>query len=178
MRRHHITLGALTTAGGTVISARGIGTINDKTIAVEGDNIACPSCKSTGHIICTGPRHPEIFFGRAVALENDICACKCSPHPRLIPTQGLRYQTIEGSGRSSSNTTTENIAASGYAERNIFDDKFQLIDETTQKPIANHLYAIERENGEIEHGITDEQGHTHLLSAIANAENINVYLEG
>ncbi|MBP1206187.1 putative Zn-binding protein involved in type VI secretion [Duganella sp. 1411] len=59
MKRHTITLGASTSAGGKVITASSNGSINGVTIALEGDVIFCPACKSQGKIMCVGPRIPE-----------------------------------------------------------------------------------------------------------------------
>jgi uncharacterized Zn-binding protein involved in type VI secretion len=96
MKRHHITLGATTNAGGKVITASHIMDINGVKIALEGDTIACTACKSTGRIQCMPPRQPESFDGRIVALEHDLCICKCRIPPLLVANQGLRYQTVEG----------------------------------------------------------------------------------
>jgi len=94
VRRYTITLGASTTAGGKVISASANGSINGQKIALEGDRIFCPSCKSEGKIVCVAPRIPERWNGKQVALENDLCACRCSTPPKLIARQNVRYQTI------------------------------------------------------------------------------------
>ncbi|WP_431189332.1 PAAR domain-containing protein [Achromobacter spanius] len=69
----------------------------DKPLATEGDKIACGSCQSMGSIVCIGPRIPEYYEGRQVALEGDLCACRCPGPPRLIPSQRVRFQNIEGS---------------------------------------------------------------------------------
>jgi uncharacterized Zn-binding protein involved in type VI secretion len=175
MRRHHITLGALTTAGGTVVSASSLGTINGAAIALEGDMISCRSCKSTGHIVCDGPRHPETWNGKAVALENDFCVCKCVPPPRLIPIQSMRYQTIDGA-EVMSLSDTDGFVASVASTATLFNDKFRLIDEDNGRPLAHVEYAIVRESGEIEYGTTDEDGHTHLLSSTAKSEEVEIYV--
>jgi uncharacterized Zn-binding protein involved in type VI secretion len=97
MKRHHITLGASTTTGGKVITASGIMRIHNLSIALDGDTIACLACKSIGRIVCIGPRNTETINGKAVALEKDLCVCKCRIPPRLIANQTLRYQALEGS---------------------------------------------------------------------------------
>jgi uncharacterized Zn-binding protein involved in type VI secretion len=60
MKRYTITLGAATSAGGKVIDASSNGCINGAAIALEGDTIFCPACKSTGKIVCIEPRIPEL----------------------------------------------------------------------------------------------------------------------
>jgi len=58
----------------------------------------------------------------------------------------------------------------------MFDDKFVLVDEDTGLPLANVQYAIKRASGELEFGTTDDGGHTHLLSATAQSEPIDIYV--
>lgn len=53
-----------------------------------------------------------------------------------------------------------------------------LHDAASGDPIANVEYAIRRASGEIEHGTTDAAGRTHLLSAVAEQENVAIYVEG
>jgi uncharacterized Zn-binding protein involved in type VI secretion len=97
MKRHHITLGARTTASGVVTSASSLLSIDGARMALEGDEVQCDSCGSTGVIQCIGPRMAEQFNGRQVALENDLCVCQCVPNPRLLPIQEQRYQYVDES---------------------------------------------------------------------------------
>jgi uncharacterized Zn-binding protein involved in type VI secretion len=175
MKRHTITLGASTTVGGTVLSASSSGSINGVTIALEGDSIACPACKSPGKIFCIEPRIPETWNGKKVALENDLCICGCSSPPRLVPSQSIRYQDL--SDKSMANTTahTRPAVTSACKAEPLFDDKFALLDEDTGVPLCDVEYAIRRANGQVEFGVTDEKGHTHLLAAAARAECIEIY---
>jgi uncharacterized Zn-binding protein involved in type VI secretion len=97
MKRHHITLGARTTADGVVTSASSTVSVDGARIALEGDEVSCHACGGTGTIRCTGPRTPERHDGRLVALENDLCICNCATPPKLVPSQGVRYQTVDES---------------------------------------------------------------------------------
>jgi uncharacterized Zn-binding protein involved in type VI secretion len=97
MKRYHITLGATTTAGGTVIGASSLSAIDGARIALEGDKVSCPQCHSDGVIVCAGPRLPDNCEGRRYALHDDLCVCKCVPAPRLVATQTLRCQHIKSS---------------------------------------------------------------------------------
>lgn len=164
MKRHTITLGASTTTGGKVIAASSNGMINGVPIALEGDPISCPACKSKGKIVCVGPRIPETWNGKKVALENDVCQCGCAKSPRLLPNQYL-------SGSSASQTTGILSNAAGA----MFDDAYILIDDDTGEPLKNTEYALKRSNGQVEFGTTDEKGRTHLLAASALAESIEIY---
>lgn len=95
MKRHHITLGAATTAGGTVTSASALVSINGVRVALEGDTVACRTCGSTGVIRCVGPRLPERYNGKQVALENDLCICNCPRPPGLVANQTIKAQFID-----------------------------------------------------------------------------------
>ncbi|MBC2692341.1 PAAR domain-containing protein [Pseudomonas kielensis] len=92
MKRYHITVGAKTTADGTVITGYPHWTIDGQPIAREGDEVDCPACDSTGVIVCDGPHLVDLMQGRPSALEGDLCHCKCDPPPRLIANQTLQCQ--------------------------------------------------------------------------------------
>lgn len=94
MRRYHITVGARTTAGGTVRTGHGLVEIDGKLLSVEGDQVHCPTCNSTGVVVCTWPRLDQTLMGKLPALENDICRCQCTPPPRLLPIQNISWQEI------------------------------------------------------------------------------------
>lgn len=94
IKRYTITLGAGTTAGGKVISASHLDTIDGVGVALEGDRVQCPGCGSEGVIALDGPRLPERYEGREVALGDDLCLCGCSPPPRLVAIQTLACQVL------------------------------------------------------------------------------------
>lgn len=94
LKRYYITLGAGTTAGGKVISASHIDTIDGAGVALEGDRVQCPSCNSEGVIALDGPRLSERYDGREAALGDDLCMCGCSPPPRLVANQDFACQAV------------------------------------------------------------------------------------
>jgi type VI secretion system secreted protein VgrG len=51
-----------------------------------------------------------------------------------------------------------------------------LLDDETGAPAAFVEYAVERENGSVEHGVTNEKGETHILSATTRPEKIKIYV--
>jgi type VI secretion system secreted protein VgrG len=53
------------------------------------------------------------------------------------------------------------------------DEAFVLKDADTGAPMANIPYRITRSDGSIEHGITDDQGHTHIVLG-ADTEALNI----
>lgn len=170
MKRHTITLGASTTAGGKVISASSNGSINGITIALENDSIFCPACKSQGKILCIGPRIPETWNGKQVALEKDLCLCGCFPSPRLIANQTLRCQVVEQNDIATSQPTAEpglapspTSAATPNAES--YDLDFVIIDEKTGAPISDCPYSIELATGQNLKGRTNHVGKTAKVAA-------------
>ncbi|EEF26807.1 Lysozyme, putative [Ricinus communis] len=143
----------MTTTGGKVISASSHGSINGVAIALEGDVIFCPACKLEGKIVCAGARIPETWNGKNVALENDLCACGCTSHPRLVPNQSVKYQIT---GEADADMPQATAPATNTVMT--FDDKYVLIDEETGIPLAKTEYALRRTNGQA------------FLKAIAEAE--------
>lgn len=175
MKRHIITLGASTSVGGKIISASSSGSINGITIALEGDAIFCPACRSQGKILCRGPRIPETWNGKNVALEDDLCVCGCSTPPRLLPSQFVRYQ-FTSETESNALQPNKNAANASAAANTLFDDRYLLLDEETGQILANTEYALKRADGQIEFGVTDESGHTHLVASPMKTESIDIYV--
>lgn len=170
MRRYTITLGASTTAGGKVISASSNGSINGVRIALEGDVIFCPACKSQGKINCVGPRIPEMWNGKQVALDGDLCLCGCFPSPKLVTNQTLRYQLVE---QATGATAVENATASEQSTTSDshvlevagYDLDFLVVDHDAGMPLADWPYAIELASGRHIQGQTDGAGRTKKISA-------------
>lgn len=175
MRRYTITLGAPTTSRGKVISASSDGRIDGVPIALEGDLVACPACKTAGKILCVGPRIPETWNGKNVALENDLCVCRCAISPKLMPSQTLRSQVIKDTGRALSNPS-HTAAARGPGQ--VYTDRFMLVDDLDGKPAPRREYAVVRASGKLEFGTSDADGLTHLLTTTAHAESVEIYAQG
>ncbi|MES2164666.1 MAG: PAAR domain-containing protein [Pseudomonadota bacterium] len=172
MRRYTITEGAKTTSGGTVIQASSNGSINGARIAVEHDQIFCPACKSSGYILCIGPRLIELWNGKQTALENDLCICGCFPSPRLKSNQTLRSQVIgeEASNKKSSTSLAPPTAATSSSATDPKESQYNLVFEVTDDKTGTLLidwpYSIELGNGEHLTGRTDHTGHTGTISSI------------
>jgi uncharacterized Zn-binding protein involved in type VI secretion len=167
MKRYTITLGAKTTCGGKVISASANGRINGVPIALENDSISCPACLCEGKILCVGPRLPEKWNGKQVALENDLCICRCSPAPRLIANQTLRCQNLESCGGPDETSAQKRPAGAQTVPNAVYayDLDFLLIDEVTGRPLANCPYVIELANEQHIDGRSDTAGKTAKVSA-------------
>lgn len=180
-----IRLGDSTSHGGIVLEGSPVDICMGKPIAYIGHKVQCPKCKGTFPIVEGAPT--TTFYGKGVALAGMRTACGAV----LIASQFT--DTVEfGRGAAPANNTGEapNIAvvipaasssvnaamSAAKASMNQFDDKFVLVDAVTGDPIPYTEYAIRRESGEIEHGTSDAEGHTHLLSSTASAEVIEIYV--
>ncbi len=95
MKRHLITVGAQTTVGGDVRTGTGFFKIEGQPVACAGDEVYCPECDSTGVIALDGPHLNNSFYGRQVALDGDLCRCKCDPPPRLEANQTIFSEEFE-----------------------------------------------------------------------------------
>lgn len=184
MKRHTITEGAATTAGGKVVGASSHGTINGVRIARENDPVHCPACNTTGHIVCTGPRVSERWNGVQVALENDLCVCKCYPHPRMVPSQTFRYQVVSDEPGASGDTggaraapASGAVAGASTGPWESYDQHFHVKDEAGQ-PLADFPYVIELSSGRRVEGRTDRDGKTMRVEAsTAEAATLIVYAQ-
>ncbi len=180
MRRHTITLGATTTSGGRVVSATSSGRILGVAIALEGDLVSCPVCRATGRILCVGPRIPETCDGKHVALENDLCTCRCTPSPKLVPIQTMRSQVLKDTGGALSHNGEAGPAQQGLVRgidpQRSFNDRYLLLDEESGAPLPHKEYAVVRASGQLEFGTSDGKGHTHLLSTTHDAELVEIYV--
>lgn len=155
-------------------------------VALVGKTAFCEACKSTGIIAKAGGPKRLNFMGEA-ASDGDIVLCRCATPPKIVAElsgESWCDDEIETYGECDSPVRTMGAVTSGNqasptrsstAER--FDDRFILRDAGGM-PIDGAHFAVQRGTGELEYGVTDEQGHTHLLSSTAAQENINVYLAG
>ncbi|GJH08040.1 PAAR domain-containing protein [Caballeronia novacaledonica] len=96
MRRYFIVVGDSTTRGGIVLEGEERATNHDKPLSHHGARVYCHTCKAEGHIVGDGPSRPMLLHGKQVALENDLCICKCSPPPRLLRSQTNASMSFEG----------------------------------------------------------------------------------
>lgn len=94
-RRYDILRGDKTTTGGIVLGGDASDKVGDREQAYEDDPVWCPVCQTTGRIVCQGGRQSmKAPDGREGALSDDICACKCTPSPLLVPSQYISYSDV------------------------------------------------------------------------------------
>ncbi len=176
-----IRLGDSTSHGGIVIEGSPVDICVGKPIAFIGHKVQCPKCKGVYPIIEGAPT--TTFYGKGVALAGmrtacgalliasqltDIVECGGGQQPSTVVSKAARADATPSPGI--------NDLSSGKLNETHFDDKLILVDADTGRPISHTEYAIRRQSGEIEHGTSDARGHTHLLSATANAETIEIYV--
>lgn len=58
-------------------------------LAYLGAPVQCPACGTEGVIISDGSPRTMTVMRKQVALEDDLCQCKCDPLPKLIASQAL-----------------------------------------------------------------------------------------
>jgi uncharacterized Zn-binding protein involved in type VI secretion len=170
--RYHIRKGDKTTANGVVMDGSANSIAHNLGLAYEGDKVNCPTCKSTGQIVCDGPRWsftgPD---GRQAALSDDICLCKCNPYPRLVASQ--TYMSMHTDGSPGTGTS----AGSG-ASSLPHDEQFLLRDKATGEPLANTRYQVRTASGNVISGITDSSGRTQRVQTDAAEQLVFHLLHG
>jgi len=165
--RYFITLGAATTAGGKVTSGNRFRTIGELPVALEGDTCWCPACLSEGVIVPDGPRLDETVDGRQLALHDDLCACKCSPPPRLVAAQTFMCQSIDSDWYADKHAAATAAAARANADALDADAAAMLplvlIDPDTLAPLASGAYRLDLKEGRVEDTL-DDKGNTRPLT--------------
>lgn len=145
----------------------------------------CHSCKKAGHISPAGYRLPSIAEnGQEFALSGDINICDCNPAPVFYASRNMtatitsddiaRMRASYAAHQSPQHEYLREKAATTALQ---FDDRFVLCDAGGQ-PLLHAAYAIARKSGLFEYGETDGHGRTHLLSSVALAEHVQIYLAG
>ena len=169
--RYFITLGAATTGGGKVTSGSRFRTVGAAPIAVAGDTCWCPACRSEGVIVPDGPRLEELVDGRLPALQGDLCACKCMPPPRLVATQNVMCQSVDGDWYAAKLAAAAAAAAHANAAGLTASDAdtlpLVLVDPDTFEPIETGSYRLQLPDGLVVD--TLDQGSTRPLSAAERA---------
>lgn len=173
LKRYHITLGATTTAGGTVTSASSLMSIDGAKIALEGDEVFCSACNSKGIIKLDGPRLGERFNNRQVALSDDLCICRCSSPPKLVNSQTHKHQFIDAQFSTAnvmSATAGQTNSRQTSPARTETDDKaaIRLLQPETREPFKLRPYKLQLTD-KVMAGTTDEEGFTQPLSAFERA---------
>ncbi|WP_175792273.1 PAAR domain-containing protein [Burkholderia ambifaria] len=89
MSRRFIRQGDKTDRNGVVVAGIVGTSLQGQPFAYLGASVQCPACGTMGVIISDGSSRAMTMMGKQVALENDLCQCKCEPLPRLVASQIL-----------------------------------------------------------------------------------------
>jgi len=187
-----IRMGDRTSHGGTVVEGHQLLVIRGKPAAGVGHRVHCPKC-SGSPVIVEGAMNASIM-GISIAVEGMKTSCGAT----LIASQVTdTIQAGSGSGSASGAPGESTVAsAAGAAGAAMaadaargaspadaataadiaFDDHYVLVDADTGEILARAEYAIVRASGQVEHGVSDAEGKTHLLSSTAKAEDIDIYV--
>ncbi|MFW6855418.1 PAAR domain-containing protein [Burkholderia gladioli] len=115
MRRVYLLVGDKSVVGGVITEGLPGMTNNGRAISFVGATVACPVCQSPGHIVATGSRLPGEMFGKQVALDGDVCACKCVPPPRMMASDATMWQDVDGDAAAASSSADIAGIAAGAA---------------------------------------------------------------
>ncbi|AGK46658.1 PAAR motif family protein [Burkholderia thailandensis MSMB121] len=149
-----------TSHGGRVLACDPTNTVGGKTLALLGDMVSCPRCGGVFPIVKVKTELHMTFNGRPVASDGDMTACGATliasqNTATALPTTGAGNPI--GGGRS---VVSQQASADQYGPHR---GRFQVLDENTGKPIANHPYTVTGSNGSSIMGATDENGYTNWL---------------
>ncbi|WP_347557023.1 PAAR domain-containing protein [Robbsia sp. KACC 23696] len=89
MGRKFIRKNDKTDCNGIVLDGVGESSFTGQPLSYIGAPVSCPACHSQGVIISDGGQHTVTMMGKQVALENDLCQCKCTPLPKLVASQDM-----------------------------------------------------------------------------------------
>ncbi|MCU4580157.1 PAAR domain-containing protein [Acinetobacter gyllenbergii] len=161
-----ITRGCFTDHGGKILEGEEIWLVDGKAIHLEGMTHYCPRCKVLSKAIATERGFIQVN-GRNPIVAGDVSTC------------GSRYIKISDLAVRSSNSgkdTFVNVVPllTDYVNGQFFSDQFMLVDQKTGNVLSGIPYLIHRENGEMEEGVTDENGYTKNISNSERAENITI----
>ena len=140
---------------------RGVIRIDDKT-----DHGGWVIAASSGTVVMGKVAALARHEGRAYAYHGDLTECGA----RLITSLELTASNSCSFARTKVEQGKEGLPDLS------FDDRFVLLDDETGAPAAFVEYAVERENGSVEHGVTNERGETHILSSTTRPEKIRIYV--
>jgi uncharacterized Zn-binding protein involved in type VI secretion len=166
MRRYFIMLGDRTTAGGIVMQGETASIANGQPFAYQDAKINCQSCMSEGHIHNVGPSRTMMLLGKQIALENDLCICKCNPPPKLIASQDFAFLDFESSELDMMGFTS----GGKYIGDTLYDQHFLLKDAHTGAPLPDTPYRIVTDEGDEIVDRTDMHGYTQKVYAKSAVE--------
>jgi uncharacterized Zn-binding protein involved in type VI secretion len=162
LKRSYLKVGDKSSVSGTVVEGIPDTTHHGTELTFVGAAVACPACKTVGHIVAKGPRWPGSMMGKEPALEGDICVCKCDPPPTMLASQSDMFESFE----------SHQLASMGYTDTGdpiehaskAYDQHFRIINSDGE-PVEGLPYLLKSSDGTTVQGVTLANGKTELLSA-------------
>jgi type VI secretion system secreted protein VgrG len=146
----------------------------DSTITVQQGSLSIDAANSINIISEGGPITIEQGGGKIEMSDGKVSiqGNTVSIEGNSVAVTGQSVQMMGGGGAAA----VASKAMAAAVATTLFDDKFKLLDNKTGQPLTQTDYAVKRASGDIEHGTTDDVGHTHLLSSIAKSESIAIFI--
>ncbi|WP_240805032.1 hypothetical protein [Cupriavidus oxalaticus] len=111
------------------------------------------------------------MMGKEVALEGDLCACRCYPHPVMLASQDTMFQSFEphelaemGSASNGGPLKKEPLGD--------FDERVRVIDRDG-RPLSGVPFHIKTKSGAVHKGVTDSEGYCPRVYT-TNIEDLNI----
>lgn len=158
MRRYYLKEGDQSSADGVVLEGEETCTHYGTAMTYLGAKVYCRTCKTVGFIVGKGPRLPDTMMDKEMALDGDICACKCDPPPVMIASQSDSFQDIDSGPLAP--LPEEKGPSQPYETSSVRDysQRFFVCDSSTGKPLRNRRFIADVE-GEQQLGRTDGDGY-------------------
>ena len=142
MTKQVAVLGDATNYGGRIITASGNGYCGMDGVALLGDLVSCPKCRSTGRIIEGADNF--IIDGNPVAYDGCIVACKCTPvgGHRIIALNSTIFVGVS-SGSVQSNSFAGNqkqLSSANDNENNLIRIDARRLLQCADELCEKHLY--------------------------------------
>ncbi|OTP81191.1 PAAR domain-containing protein [Gilliamella apicola] len=142
MTKQVAVLGDMTNYGGRIITASGNGYCGMDGVALLGDLVSCPKCRSTGRIIEGADNF--IIDGKPVAYDGCIVACKCTPvgGHRIIALNSTIFVGVS-SGSVQSNSFAGNqkqLSSANDDENNLIRIDARRLLQCADELCEKHLY--------------------------------------
>ncbi|WP_176016520.1 PAAR domain-containing protein [Burkholderia sp. BCC0398] len=147
--------GDTTSHGGRVIASDMTNTVDGKALALLGDMVSCPRCGGLYPIVNIKTGLNMTFHGRPVVSEGDVTACGAT----LIASQSSATASPTSGAGAPVGGGKSVVPQNDGPNRG----RFQVVDDNTRRPIANHPYTVTSTDGQTIHGTTDANGHTDWL---------------
>ncbi|HHT8972205.1 TPA: PAAR domain-containing protein [Burkholderia cenocepacia] len=157
--------GDATSHGGRVLACDPINTVDGKPLALLGDMVSCPRCGGVFPIVKVKTDLHMTFNGRPVASDGDMTACGAT----LIASQSTATASPTAGAAGSIGTGKSVLAQNVAQDDGAYRGRFQLVDDKTREPLANHPYTTISSDGQTIRGTTDANGYTEWLNSSQSA---------